>query len=137
MQENPDHDIEELIQYSIGFADELLNKHREFYPFASYISIVGELVPILVNTDKEFPDSNELITEFLEVLDQLKNKGDLVAYAIAIDSMVTNEQYPGSIDAIAIQTFHSQREKQINYYFPYRFVDENLKILEGWGEFNQ
>jgi hypothetical protein len=137
MQENPQQDIEQLIQYSIGFADELLNKHREFYPFASYISVVGELVPIRVNTEEEFPDSSELITELLEVLESLEESGELIAYAIAIDSNVTNDQYPGSTDAITVQTFHSQQEQQLNYYFPYRFVDEQLEILEGWGEINQ
>ena len=135
MQENPEQDIEQLIQYSIGFADELLNKHKEFYPFASYISVVGELVPIRVNSEEEFPDSHELIIELLEVLNNIQESGDLVAYAIAIDSRVTNDRFPETIDAIAIQTFHAQREQQINYYFPYRFLDEILEILEGWGEY--
>ena len=135
MQENPEQDIEQLIQYSIGFADELLNKHKEFYPFASYISVVGELVPIRVNSEEEFPDSHELINELLEVLNNIQESGDLVAYAIAIDSRVTNDRFPETIDAIAIQTFHAQREQQINYYFPYRFLDEILEILEGWGEY--
>jgi hypothetical protein len=135
MQEKAEQDIEQLIQYSIGFADEVLKKHKEFYPFTAFIGTTGELVPISIYSGKEFPDSSELISEFLEVLGQRREKGELIAYTIAIDSRITNEQFPQSIDAIAVQTFHIQRQQQINYYFPYRFVEDSIKILEGWGEY--
>jgi hypothetical protein len=135
MQENIQQEIEQLIQYSIGFADEVLKTYKEFYPFASFIGTTGDLVPISIYSGEEFPDSNELIGEFLEILGQRKEKGELIAYAIAIDTRITNQQFPQSIDAIAVQTFHIQRQQQITYYFPYRFIGDNVEILEGWGEY--
>jgi hypothetical protein len=134
MAEKSEKEIEQLIQYSVGFADETLTKHGEFYPFAAYIGPIGELVPIGIQSEKEYPDSNDLIGEFETLFEERKTKGEIVAYAIAIDVRITNSQFPQSTDTIAIKTYHMQRQQQITYYFPYQKQGETVQILEGWGE---
>ena len=135
MQNKVEQEIEQLIQYSIGFADEVLKKYGEFYPFASLILLTGELVPLGIHSGEEFPDSSQLVLETQELLEQRIDKGELIAYAMAIDTQITNEQFPQSIDAICIRTFHTQRQEQVNYYFPYQHSNERIEIMEGWGEY--
>ena len=134
MQEKGDQEIGQLIQYSVSFADEALSKYGEFYPFASYVGPIGELVPIGIYSGNEFPDSNDLIAEFETLFEQRKVRGEIVAYAIAIDVRITNQKFPQSTDAIAIKTYHMQREQQVTYYYPYEKLEKNIQILEGWGE---
>lgn len=134
MQEKSDREIGQLIQYSVGFADEALSKYGEFYPFASYVGPIGELVPIGIHSGNEFPDSNDLIAEFETLFEQSKLRGEIVAYAIAIDVRITNQKFPQSTDAIAIKTYHKKREQQITYYYPYEKFADKVQILEGWGE---
>ena len=134
MDERSDKEIEQLIQYCVGFADEALSKYGEFYPFAAYVGPVGELVPIGIHSGNEFPDSNDLIGEFETLFEQRRTQGEIVAYAIAIDVRISNSQFPESTDAITIKTYHMQRQQQISYYFPYQRNDKSVQILEGWGE---
>lgn len=134
MHERSEKEIEQLIQYSIGFADNALREHGEFYPFASYIGLIGELVPIVIHPGTEYPDSSDLVIKFESLLNQMKNEDNIVAYAIAIDVRMQNDQFPQFTDAIAIKTFQLQRERQITYYFPYKKEKETVQILEGWGE---
>lgn len=134
MEERSNKEIEQLIQYSVGFADEALGKYGEFYPFAAYVGPVGELVPIGIHSGKEFPDSNDLIGEFETLFEQRKAQGEIVAYAIAIDVHIANLRFPQSTDAIAIRTYHMQRQQQMTYYFPYQRQGKTVQTFEGWGE---
>jgi hypothetical protein len=135
MKENVKKDFQELIGYCQSFAEYLLKEQQEFYPFAAYLSPSGELCPVAIYEGDEFPLSENVMTSLEATLEKRKANQELLAYAIAYDCKVTNQDFPESIDAIAVRVVHKEDERQVNYYFPYRVQETGVEILEGWGEY--
>ena len=63
--DNAKADCEKLLAAFIPFAQEVLAKHGEFYPFGGYMTPNGEIVSVGAKiNDEEYPRSTDLL-EFL------------------------------------------------------------------------
>jgi hypothetical protein len=120
MQKAPKEDCEELMNAVLPFAQEMLSKHREFYPFGGAMSPSGEITQIGGWTGDEHPPSSELIKlledGFREGAQQRKYK----ATALVVDVRAIP---PGKFvkqDAIAVRLDHRD-SYSAQVVFPYSF----------------
>ena len=135
MADHIEQHMDLLIQHSISFASELLGNYKEFYPFAAFVDLTGGLIPIAVDSEEEYPDTEALIAEYERIFADMTQQQSVLAWSIAIDASVTNKEYPRGTDAIAIKTWHGSRKEQILYFFPYSLGTDIVNIGEGWSEF--
>jgi hypothetical protein len=69
----------------LPFAQEMLRKHGEFFPFAGSMSTSGEIAHVGGYTGDERPSSQEVIDLLIDGLRERATSGDLRAAAICLD----------------------------------------------------
>ncbi|MBC7782341.1 MAG: hypothetical protein H7144_00760 [Burkholderiales bacterium] len=103
----------------IPFAQQMLAKNGEFYPFGASMGKEGELTHVGASTGSEHPASQELIKLLIAGFQRDAAEGNLRAAGICIDVRIV---LPGAIeksDAICVQLEHVNGEA-IEIYVPYR-----------------
>jgi hypothetical protein len=118
-------DLDRLLSFCLPFAQEMLKKRDEFYPFAATVLINGELNPLAINSGEEHPSAKKMIDELTGVLKHNSAKGELQAAAICYDGRVT-VQSDEKKDAITVFLEHSNGES-VTIYLPY-----SKKFLRGY-----
>jgi hypothetical protein len=111
-------DLNDLADYCIGFARQMLGKHGEFYPFGASIGTDGKLAVDGVLLDDEHPPSLTVIERYTEVYHARAKNGELVAAALCWDSRVSIGNSPKT-DAISIGLEHSNQES-VTVFVPYK-----------------
>jgi hypothetical protein len=132
MQDAIDQDIDQLIQFTIGFATSMLEKHGEFYPVGAYLDMMRQLLPVGVHEGDDFPDSNDLIGSYEKMFGAESMNGHLLAWVIAFDATVQRGEEAAPTDAIIVNSFHTRREEQPRYVFPYKIENGTVEIDEDW-----
>ena len=82
-------DLDRLLDYSLGFGQQLLKKRGAFYPFAAMIQPDGELKALAIHLGDETPQPQVVIDQFSELLKTLALNGEAVATALCYDSLVS------------------------------------------------
>ncbi len=92
-------DLDGLLDAVLPAAQQLLDSHGEFYPFAAKVNSDGELAMLAAHTGDERPRSNELLDALsagaLSQLDSLR--------AVAL---VSDVRLPESSDAVRVELEH-------------------------------
>ncbi|MEM9293894.1 MAG: hypothetical protein AAGD01_19605 [Acidobacteriota bacterium] len=123
------NEIEEFLNQSIGFAEQMLRKFGDFYPYAVAKRLDGEFTMMSAQGDDENPDPAELVAAFEQELREGAQKGEFVATAIVYD--VTIPLPPDDVEsrAIGISLDHKESESLV-IYMPYELDGEQISVGE-------
>lgn len=128
------NDTKKLIDYSVGFAEKLLNGCEEFYPFASTINLSGDLIPTSYFAGEDHPLSEDLMIDLNAMLERRLENKEKRAYAMTYDVKV-KKGTNGKTDAIAVKIKHTETKEITVYYFAYRMNSKKIvEHLDSWGE---
>lgn len=106
-------DLDGLLDPALDFAQQQLDKHGEFYPYAVVVDSDGHQRMVTADTGEERPASADLITALISALSEQRN--DLRAAAIVADVHVSEI---GS-DAVRVTLEHSE-QVALSVLLPYR-----------------
>ena len=115
----PHADLEELLNALLPFAQEMLGKHGEFYPFGASIDAKGEITAQAAEPGEENPDSQEVIGMLIAGMRAEAQRGEIRAAGICYDSRVVPPGKTEKTDAIACRLEHSNGEA-VQTFVPYR-----------------
>jgi len=82
-------DFDNLLQLLVPFAEQMLRKHGEFYPFGAMVTTEGELSPCKTEEQSEMPDSNQVITSLVNALQNEVRNGKIRAAGTCHDGRIT------------------------------------------------
>jgi hypothetical protein len=112
-------DLEELLNALIPFAQEMLAKHGEFYPFGAAIDANGQVVAQAAEPGEENPDSQEVIKMLVAGMRDQAKRGEIRAAGICYDARVVPPGKTEKTDAIACRLEHESGEALVTFV-PYR-----------------
>jgi len=116
--ESPREACDRLMNAVIPFAEEMLTKHGEFYPYGGALGPDGDVVSVGVAGDDEHPLSMDVIRDLKAALVSGARDGKYVATAIAFDARISMPITGELSDAVAIALDHVQ-DYSIVVYIPY------------------
>lgn len=122
------NDIQNILDVTLPFVENLLKEYGEFYPLASVVNLDGKVEQILLPEDEEndFPKSTSVIGEIKKELRWKRN--EFLAIAIFYDVKVKEKE----TDAIAVFVEHKKEKQAYTFYYPYKLIDNNLIFSESW-----
>ena len=125
------NDIEQLLNSTIPFIEELLKKYGEFFPVASAVKTDGSIVQVGIYDGDEKPLSDKLITDFKT---EFKAKrGDYRSVTIFYDVSVVNPSSEQKGDAIAVFVETKYDNDAYTFYFSYSLTsDKELEFGNSW-----
>ncbi len=131
MENEIEKDIQAIIDYSIEFAERMLNNGKEYYPFGSQIENNGELVAVgFKDGENDFPESQNLIDGLKSGFEKLFADGQIRAYGLTYDVRVSLNNSNNKSDAICIDITHLSSNQIPRYYFTYSW-SENDELIFG------
>ncbi|MBL8022222.1 MAG: hypothetical protein JNM27_21280 [Leptospirales bacterium] len=119
----PKEESEELMSSLVPFAEEMLTKHREFYPFGGFMRTNGKIEHLGGYDGNEHPSSDEIIKLLRAGLRDSAKKGEIKAAAIVFDVRVVAPGTTEKSDAIEISLEHKEGYAA-EVYFPYHFSED-------------
>jgi hypothetical protein len=124
--EHVQSDLDRLLNTVLPFADEMLRRHGEFYPYGAAITREGEEQVFAADPgEEEDPNPSEVLTSLVSGMSEEVN--DLRAAALVSD--VTSDR----TDAIMIHLEHAD-SMAITVLLPYRFTDVPDVEVQAEGE---
>jgi hypothetical protein len=118
MEPTPRDEMDAMLDALLPFAQQMIAKHGEFYPFAAALDSSGELQMVAGNTGEEHPDSSELIDLLIEGLSQQASSGEIRAAGVCADVRVTPPGSGDVTDAIRVAIEHAGSEP-VEVFLPY------------------
>jgi hypothetical protein len=101
-------DCEKVMNSVLPFAQQMLKRYGEFYPFGGFMKPNGEIVHVGAKDGKsEHPKSDNLIALLRQSLTQMAAKGLCKATAVLFDVRVTPPGSATKMDAIQMCLDHA------------------------------
>jgi hypothetical protein len=104
-------DLDALLNVTLPFAQQMLDKRGEFSPFGAAVSTVGETRMLASNLSEEYPASSDVLSRLVAQLRQ--ERADLRAVAICSDVRLPDS------DAVRVELEH-QDGNAMAVLMPYR-----------------
>ena len=105
-------DLDGLLEESLPFAQEMLKKHGEFFPYALAISASGEIMHVAGDPDDgEQPSSVAVLQTLIQAL---RAEGDAIRAAAVVSDVRLSDS-----DAVRVELEHTEGEA-IVVLLPYR-----------------
>ncbi|MEM1085370.1 MAG: hypothetical protein AAGI48_14755 [Verrucomicrobiota bacterium] len=121
-------DAQALVDEFMPFAEEMLAKHREFFPFGGRMSVEGEITHEGASDGIEQPPSQTLIDLLRQAHKQQAAEKEIRAACIVYDIRTIPPGKSEKQDAIAFELDHRD-EYSVVVVFPYSFAgDGELQI---------
>jgi hypothetical protein len=114
-----DEDSTQLTSTLVPFAQEMLAKHGEFYPFAATMDKNGKIAQVAADIGSERPESRELIAFLNEALRVQAARGMIRACGICYNVGARLPGYKDKVDAICCQLEHAAAPP-VQIFVPYR-----------------
>ena len=112
-------DLDELTNLLLPFAQEMLKKHGEFFPFGGSMNTSEEIAYVGGHTADEQPSSQDVIDLLLRGFREQAKSSDLRAAAICFDVRTIPPGQSVKADAICVRLEHSNGEA-VHVFLPYR-----------------
>jgi len=112
-------DLDQLFNEALPFAQEMLAKHGEFYPFAVSMTSEGEVVHVGADTGDDNPSSPEVIDLLAGGLREQANRRGIRAAALCVDVRTIPPGETEKRDAICARLEHANGET-VDVFVPYR-----------------
>ena len=110
MAANPRAEMDDLLDFLVHAAQELLSKRDEFFPIAACVQSAGEMVAVAGETEEEHPLSSEIIDLLYEALCEQAGAGEIGAAAVGADVLVEPPSGGGKTDAIRVDIEHAEAD---------------------------
>ncbi len=112
-------DLDQLVDFCLGFAQSQLKKNGSFFPFAATVLEGGRIAPLAVHSGDDKPSADALIKELAEIIVGVTSRGEADAVAICYDGRVSIAGGGGrKKDSITVVLEHRNGES-IAIYLPY------------------
>jgi hypothetical protein len=111
-------ELDRLLNAVLPFAQELLAKHHEFYPFGASIDSNGEISQVNASVGKENPHSQEVLDSLVAAFRERALRDRLRAAAICLDVRTIPPGSSEKTDAISVRLEHADGEA-IEVLLPY------------------
>jgi hypothetical protein len=112
-------DLDQLLNAVVPFAQQMLAKHGEFFPFGSSMTTDGEIVANASYDGDEQPESKHLIELLTQAFRQEASSGKIRAAAICYDVRTVPPGQSEKTDAICVSAEHKNGEAA-NVFLPYK-----------------
>jgi hypothetical protein len=127
--QSPKSECEYLMNEAVPFAERMLERHHEFFPYAMALKIDGKVASVASYDGREQPPSADVIRQLKEGLRNSARAGEYLAAAIVYDVRVQLPSSKEKSDAIAVQLEHRDHYS-VMVYLPYRLEVGKLIIGE-------
>jgi hypothetical protein len=115
----PHPDLEELLNMLVPFAQQMLSKHGEFYPFGATMTSSGEIVANAGHTGEEQPEPQDVIKLLSKGFQQEAASGNIRAAGMCVDIRTTPPGQTEKTDAICV-TLEHQSGEAVDVCVPYK-----------------
>jgi hypothetical protein len=115
-------EAQRLVDESLPFAEELLTKYGEFFPFGRVIEVGGAVGHHAGYPGGEQPPSSEVIDVLQKAWRQMAADGSIRATALTYDIRTIPPGRSEKQDAVCIAIDHRD-SYSVRVIFPYRIVD--------------
>ena len=126
----PTDEIQELLNFLLPHAEQMLNEHGEFYPYAAALGADGELSAVGADVDDEgAPDVGEVLLALHQGLREQAAEGAIRASGIAADVTLTDPDSGETTDAVQVELDHAEADA-VDIFVPYETEGEGIKFGE-------
>ena len=129
MKESPKQQCERLMDAVLPFAEEMLKKHGEFFPFGGVLNLEGKAINQGAWTGEEHPPSVDVIKVLHEAFKKGAKDREFLATALVYDVKVVPPGKSEKTDAVAVDIDHRDGVSQTVIY-PYSLKDGKLNLGE-------
>ncbi len=126
----PTHEIQELLNFLLPFAERMLSQNGEFYPYAAALGSDGELNAVGTDLDDDSPDVGEVLVALHEGLRERAAEGAIRASGIAADVTLTDPDSGETTDAVQVELDHADADA-VDIFVPYETEGEGQGIKFG------
>jgi len=126
-------DCEELMNAVLPFAEEMLGRHGEFFPFGGAMRPSGEIMSVAGYDGREHPPSLDIIRLIKEAFVQGATQQTYKATALVYDVRIALPGDGVKSDAIAVSLNHRDNYSVI-VMFPYTLRGTEVLIGEAMAE---
>jgi hypothetical protein len=119
-QRTPNEECEELMNVVFPFAEQMLTKYHELYPFGGTMSIDGKIAQTASSTGEEHPASQPLIDLLERGFREGAKRRQLRATAIVVDVRTVPPGKKEKQDAVEVRLDHVSGYS-VKVIFPYTF----------------
>src|SRR5215470_8582788 len=125
---DPKADCESLLNAVLPFAQQMLDRHGEFYPYGGAMTTDGQITAVAAYDGQEHPASADVIKFLKSAFVTGAREGSYRATALVYDVRVTLPSDGKKSDAIAVSLNH-RSDYSVIVLFPYTI--ENAKAVIG------
>lgn len=125
----PTDEIQELLNFLLPYAEQMLNEHGEFYPYAAALDSDGELSAVGADMGGDPPDVGEVLLALHEGLREQAADGTIRASGIAADVTLTDPDSGETTDAVQVELDHAEADA-VDIFVPYETEAEGIKFGE-------
>jgi hypothetical protein len=118
MNPTPREEMDTLLDALLRFAQQMLDNHGEFYPFAAAVRSPGEIEMVASASEEEHPDSSVLIESLYEGLARQAAAGEIRAAGVCADVRVIPPDSTDNTDAISVAIEHASGDP-VEVFLPY------------------
>lgn len=129
-------DVKKLMKVHVGFAEEMLEKHGEFFPFGAAMRPNKSIISVSVSEDDEHPEAQTLIDGLNDAFRYGAALGQYDATALFFVGRVKLSGDADSSDAIVVQLDHRD-SISTRVYLPYEMKRVGLFKRRRQLEFGQ
>jgi hypothetical protein len=112
-------DLDQLLNAVLPFAQQMLARHGEFFPFGSSMTTSGEVIANGAYDGDEQPPSQQVIELLTQAFRQEASAGKIRAAAICYDVRTIPPGQSEKTDAICVSAEH-QNGEAADVYLPYK-----------------
>jgi hypothetical protein len=126
----PTDEIQELLNYLLPHAEQMLNEHGEFYPYAAALDSDGQLNAVGADVeDDDSSDVGEVLLALHEGLRERAAEGAIRATGIAADVTLTDPDSGETTDAVQVELDHADADA-VDVFVPYETEPDGIKFGE-------
>jgi hypothetical protein len=118
VEPTPRDEMDSLLDMLLPFAQQQLEKHDEFFPFAASIDSSGALAMVAVDLGDEHPASTDVIDSLYEALARSAGNGEIRGAGVCADVRITPPGSGEQTDAIRTSIEHAERDP-VEVFMPY------------------
>src|SRR5262245_55696821 len=112
------HKVEELLNYCVGFAKQMVENHGAFHPFGAVIVSDGKLTAVGADIGEEHPHGADVFHFLQSAMRAQFQKREIIAAAIATDVNIPRQYQSPFPDGIRVLLECAGYSRYI--YLPYR-----------------
>ncbi|MFO0874139.1 MAG: hypothetical protein U0575_09230 [Phycisphaerales bacterium] len=112
-------DLDNLMNALLPFAQQMLAKHGEFYPYGSTMTTGGEIVSQAAYDGDDHPQSQPLIERMTQAFRAMAASGEIRAAGICYDVRTIPPGQTEKTDAICLGLEH-QTGQSVSVFLPYK-----------------